>query len=643
MTQSDFLPTVTDPLAAPEVRVAAWREELLGRIVKGTLVVGGIACVIGAYFAAQAALWHISALNIGVIVALVAQVVWRHRLPFDVRVTAFLMLGLGLGTAFMREAPTIALLYLSTVPLLTALFLGLRASAFSLMFTTSLLFFMCWLFDLHWPIKGLESSPWRQWFLMSTNFLIVNGIITVSTAVLIRNLQRTTEEAITAQTKLQQLAMFDVLTGLPNRRLLADRLSNTLNQALRTDMKGAVLFIDLDHFKNVNDTHGHAVGDNFLKMAANRLVQVLRRGDTLARLGGDEFVVLLASLSADADTAAHSAQVTADKLRASMEVPFEIADKAYSFSASIGVALFPKIGQTADDLLREADTAMYSAKQSGRNRVVFFEASMQIELRQRLELENDLAQALQKGELSLAVQSQCKAGGAVSGAEVLLRWKHPVRGQVSPADFIPVAEHTGLIVQIGDWVLQEAFALVQQLHDQGRKLPISVNISPRQFYQSGFVEHVRMLMKRHSIGPGDVVFEVTEGLLIKDRDDTIARMHELVALGLQFSIDDFGTGYSSLNYLRRLPLFELKIDKSFVNDATTDAADAAIVRMILSMATELKLKVVAEGVETQAQVDFLASHGCHSMQGYFYSRPQPVAAWLTALSQPTAVQPILPA
>ena len=645
MSESDFQPTVADlnPLLAPQARVAAWREELLRQILKGSLIVGGVACSVGLYFAVQAQVWHMAVLNVLIVFALGVQVALKDRLSFRLRGSAFLMMALGVGVAFMRDAPALGLLYLSTVPLLTALFFGLRASAFSLLLTTALLFFQCWFFDLQWPIKGLEDSPWRQWILVSSNFLIVNGIITVSTAVLMRNLNHATEEAIAVQRKLQQLSMFDVLTGLPNRRLLADRLSHTLDQAERSSMKGALIFIDLDHFKNVNDTHGHGVGDNFLKMAATRLSQVLRRGDTLARIGGDEFVVLTSGLAQDVESAAHAAQNMANKLRECMEAPFDIADQTYGFSASVGVAMFPKSGQTADDLLREADTAMHSAKHNGRNCVVFFEATMQTELRHRLELENDLAQALHKGELSLSVQSQCTAKGVISGAELLLRWSHPVRGAVSPAEFIPVAEHSGLIVAIGDWVLAQGLGLVRDLRQRGHSFPVSVNISPRQFYQSGFVERVATLMATYQIKPGELVFEVTEGLLIKDRDGTIARMHELVAMGIAFSIDDFGTGYSSLSYLKRLPLFELKIDKSFVDDACTEPNDAAIVRMVLSMAAELKLKVVAEGVETQDQIDFLSAHGCDSMQGYFYSRPQPVSVWLSGLAQAPSNQPMRPA
>jgi EAL domain-containing protein (putative c-di-GMP-specific phosphodiesterase class I) len=284
--------------------------------------------------------------------------------------------------------------------------------------------------------------------------------------------------------------------------------------------------------------------------------------------------------------------------------------------------------------MREADTAMYRAKEEGRNRISFFEQAMQSELQERLVLESDLAHAIARERLGVAVQAQCDAQGRTVGAELLLRWQHPTRGPIPPTKFIPLAEHTGQIVAMGEWVLEQACTLLQSLRAQGHGFPVSVNISPRQFHQPDFVQRVQQLLARHGAQPGDLIFEVTEGLLIKDVDDTVARMRELVALGVRFSVDDFGTGYSSLSYLKRLPLYELKIDRAFVQDTPADANDTAIVRLVLSMARELGLSVVAEGVETREQADFLVAHGCDRLQGYLFARPCPLAEFTPASATP---------
>jgi EAL domain-containing protein (putative c-di-GMP-specific phosphodiesterase class I) len=358
----------------------------------------------------------------------------------------------------------------------------------------------------------------------------------------------------------------------------------------------------------------------------------------VARLGGDEFVILTTHLTADHDAGGRAAMAVASKVREALEQPFMIHGEPYSTSASIGVTLLPKPGQSADDLLREADTAMYRAKAAGRNRIAFFEAAMQSEVEERLALEHDLALAITQDQLALHLQPQVDRTGHAVGAELLLRWAHPVRGQVPPSTFIPVAEDSPLMLRLGHWVMDQAFRTQVALQAAGHTLPLSINVSPRQFRQSGFVRHVSDLLASTGANPARLVFEVTEGLLIENLDRTIARMNEIAALGIRFSIDDFGTGYSSLAYLKRLPLYEIKIDKSFIDDTPTDPNDTAIVQMILSMARHMGLKVVAEGVETREQADFLLAHGCDALQGYLFAKPAPVSDWL-ALQSSRPLQP----
>ncbi|MEB0030955.1 EAL domain-containing protein [Undibacterium sp. RTI2.1] len=431
-----------------------------------------------------------------------------------------------------------------------------------------------------------------------------------------------------ADEHIHRLAYFDVLTGLPNRRLLIDRLDILLATARRTGLNSAVLFIDLDHFKNINDARGHAIGDSLLLHVTQRLKTLLREVDTVARIGGDEFVVLISNISNDINVGALSALAVAEKIRSAVALPFEIDGQAYNSSCSIGVTLLPKPDQDTNDLLREADTAMHRAKAAGRNQIAFFESTMQAEVEQRLILEHDLVLALNDGQFQMVMQAQVNHEGQPEGAELLMRWTHPQRGPISPAVFIPVAEECGMIVQLGDWALRQGCLALIRLEQAGWPLSLSVNVSPKQFRQANFVDKVAAVLMQTGAPASRLILEVTEGLLINNMQETIERMHALTKMGIRFSIDDFGTGYSSLAYLKKMPLYELKIDRSFVQDMPADPNDTAIVQAILSMANHLGLRVVAEGVETQEQVDFLISSGCSSLQGFFYCRPLPIETWL---------------
>ncbi|MES2757166.1 MAG: EAL domain-containing protein [Pseudomonadota bacterium] len=435
-----------------------------------------------------------------------------------------------------------------------------------------------------------------------------------------------------SESHIHRLAFFDVLTGLPNRRLLMDRLDKLLASAHAGAGFGAVMFIDLDHFKYINDARGHAVGDALLRNAADRLSRLVRSGDTVARIGGDEFVVLLTQLGHDKGGAGEAALVVAEKIRHAITECFEIDGQSYNSSASIGVTLLPKPGQTVHDLLREADTAMYRAKADGRNGVAFFEATMQAEVERRLTMERDLADAFDNGELAMHLQLQVDSYGAPVGAELLMRWRTADGTLVTPDLFIPVAEESGLIVPLGQWAMRQACDCWLILSRAGHPMPLSVNVSPSQFRQPEFVADVRTILDETGVPAGQLIFEVTEGLLIDNLDDTIARMHDLAALGIRLSIDDFGTGYSSLSYLKRMPLYELKIDRSFIRDTPGDANGTAIVQSIIAMAGHLGLRVVAEGVETRAQAEFLAANGAPGMQGYLFARPMPLQNLIALLN-----------
>ncbi|PZP99667.1 MAG: GGDEF domain-containing protein [Variovorax paradoxus] len=429
-----------------------------------------------------------------------------------------------------------------------------------------------------------------------------------------------------AEEEAQRMAFFDTLTGLPNRRLMHDRLEQLLGRTRRHGLPGALVLIDLDNFKEVNDTLGHGQGDALLRLVAQRLQSCVRRSDTVARLGGDEFVLLLGDLGADLSAATLRAADLGEKLRRILEQPYFLDGDRVHAALSAGVVLLQGRDESVDQVLSQADMALYKAKGAGGNQVCFFDPALQADVNARAGLLADLRQAQARGELRLYFQPIVQADRQVGGFEALLRWVHPVRGLVSPADFIPLAEQSGLILPIGQWVLDQACAQLARWA-QGpatRGWTLAVNVSARQFRDGGFVPSVQRALACSGADPHRLRLELTESMLHADLDATIARMAALRRLGVRFALDDFGTGYSSLSYLKRLPLDQLKIDKSFVAEITTDPDDAAIARTIVSLARSLRLRVVAEGVETEGQFAFLRRIGCHGYQGYLFAAPQPL-------------------
>ncbi|MBI3479596.1 MAG: EAL domain-containing protein [Nitrosomonadales bacterium] len=436
-----------------------------------------------------------------------------------------------------------------------------------------------------------------------------------------------------ADEKIHQLVFYDPLTDLPNRRLLSERLQHVFTVDARHGRHGAVLLLGLDHFKMLNDTRGYEAGNLLLIEVAKRLQECMRSSDTIARLdgtvarlAGDEFVIMISELDGDAEQAAAQAHLVGERILACLNQPYELQGMEYHCTSSIGVSLFRGEEMGVDELLKQADIAMYQAKDSGRNTLRFFDPAMQITLEARAAMETDLRQALGRRQFHLHYQLQVDSLRRTLGAEVLLRWEHPVRGMVSPAQFIPLAEDTRLILPIGLWVLQTACAQLKAWqHDAlTRDLTLAVNVSARQFRQADFVAQVQRVLLDSGAKPSHLKLELTESTVLENVEDTIAKMRELKLIGVRFSMDDFGTGYSSLQYLKRLPLDQIKIDQSFVRDIASDANDAAIVKTIIAMGDALGLEVIAEGVETREQCDFLAQQGCHAFQGYWFGKPVPL-------------------
>ena len=439
-----------------------------------------------------------------------------------------------------------------------------------------------------------------------------------------------------SEARINYLAFFDPLTELPNRQLFLDRLANAIALAHRTGQYGAIAFIDLDNFKHINEAEGIDAGDQILKEMAGRLQTCLRQEDSQARLGGDEFVVLLPGLGKDMNSAAREAGQVMQRVRGALGEPVLIKDLPHQIGASIGITLFPKGQELAADLLQQADTAMYKAKAAGRNSIAYFEPTMQVAVQERFRLESDLREAVARGDFEMFLQPQVDPVGNLVGAEALIRWRNRQGGLISPAAFIPLAEETGLIVPMGDWMLVKAAEAIQRLSAAGRPIRISVNVSPRQFRVHDFKDRIASILKQTNIRPELLTLEVTEAVIFDSLFDAVKTMSDIKQLGVTFSIDDFGTGYSSLSYLKRMPVSELKIDRSFIQDAPDNANDAALVEAILAVARHHQLHVVAEGVETQEHVEFLKQRGCPLFQGYFFGRPIASEEFLAKLLPTTA-------
>ncbi len=438
-----------------------------------------------------------------------------------------------------------------------------------------------------------------------------------------------------AEQEIEALAYYDPLTHLPNRRLMIDRINHAMAASARSEKKGALLFLDLDHFKTLNDTLGHDMGDILLQQVAVRLTSCIREDDTVSRFGGDEFVVLLEGLSVLPIEAATQAEDIANKFLNLINQPYHLSSHVYTSSTSIGITLLNGHQSGVEELLKQADIAMYQAKNDGRNAIRFFNPQMQTKITAHAKLENELKQAIEQQQFQLYYQIQVDNSLQPLGAEALIRWLHPKRGIVSPLDFIPLAEQNGAIQEIGRWVINTACAQLKvwQKDVVTRDLTLSVNVSAKQFHQPDFISQIKAAVQHYTINPSLLKLELTESLLLNDIEDTIANMKALAKIGIQFSLDDFGTGYSSLQYLKKLPLYQLKIDKSFIDNIVTDSDDSSIVSTIIVMAHSLGLSVIAEGVETQAQQQLLLTKGCTHYQGYLYSKPLPIEQFEVLLRQ----------
>ncbi len=434
---------------------------------------------------------------------------------------------------------------------------------------------------------------------------------------------------------IHHMAFYDPLTNLPNRRLLMDRLQQALLSSARSNRQGALLFIDLDDFKTLNDTLGHAVGDLLLQQVARRLSSCVREGDTVARLGGDEFVVMLEDLSGNAFEAASQTEEVGEKIQARLRQAYNLASHEYRSTPSIGATLFDGRQHSMDELLKQADIAMYQAKNAGRNTLRFFNPQMQEVINTRASLESELRHAIEGNQFRLFYQIQVDSSRRSLGAEALIRWLHPERGLILPDQFIPLAEETGLILPIGQWVLETACAQLNTWQQDvlTRDLVLGVNVSAKQFHHAGFVSQVHAAIQNHAINPMLLKLELTESMLLKNIEDVISTMSALQQIGIRFSLDDFGTGYSSLQYLKHLPIDQLKIDQSFVRDIAIDGGGKAIVRTIIAMAHGLSLDVIAEGVETEEQRQFLLDTGCTHSQGFLFGEAVPIEQFEASLKQ----------
>ncbi len=475
-------------------------------------------------------------------------------------------------------------------------------------------------------VTGTATTPVRAFFkaLNSLDQMPIGGVGIV---------EDFTEKKLTEE-QIEYFASYDSLTGLPNRRLLLEHLHNEIARSKRHGHYGALMFIDLDNFKTINDSLGHSVGDELLKVVAKRISECIRREDTAARMGGDEFIIIITELDHSIGLAAHKVRGIAEELCLCLSAPCQIEGRDLHITPSVGVTLFPKEDKDVDDILKQADTAMYRAKAAGRNSIHFFLPTMQDAADERLRLNTEIRKALEEKQFILYYQPQVDVSGKLLGAEALLRWQHPQRGIVPPVVFLAMAEETGLMQEIGQWVLRETCRNIKQWKDQGlldEALTISINISGKEIAVSDFVAIVTTVLKETKADPHHLGIELTEGSLVSTGSDIVQKIKALQQMGIKFSVDDFGTGYSSLSYLQSLPLNTLKIDRSFVNDIKDASHGVILVDTIIMMAHNLGLEVIAEGVETEQELNYLNDKGCKVYQGYYFSKPLPVGNFVKVL------------
>ena len=500
----------------------------------------------------------------------------------------------------------------------------------------------------HAPLRGILSQPLPDtnqhilrialqeaddhWLECITH-QFTDGAGQSRTLLLVREIAWQHQSAPVLQQEAQITTYLEPVTGLPNRKKVYELVKQLYAQAANGKYHG-LIYIDLDYFKWINEAHGHALGNRLLQQVAERL-QKVTAPYFLACMGGDEFLVLLSELGNQDDIALQQVRALQHKVQKIFERPFKVGHQKLSMTASLGLCSFNEVEMRDTDFVKAVDIAMHKAKQAGRNTSCLYEPGMQTEIAHQIMLETELREAIEQSQLQLHYQAQVDHTGRPFGAEALLRWEHPERGFISPAQFIPVAESSGLIVEMGQWVLDQACAQIAQWQRVRKTsdLSLSVNISARQFRQANFTDMVKACIRHHKINPNALRLELTESLLLENVDDAVSIMNELSQVGVQFSLDDFGTGYSSLQYLKKLPLYQLKIDRSFVNDIVSDSHDRTIVRTIIAMAQSMYLSVIAEGVETQEQMELLLNNGCRRYQGYLFGKPMAINAFDAWLMQ----------